>query len=390
MPASENRPLPATLLDAARVLFALLVTVVVLFWLNQQSIRLYCQQQYHQSCELPLLGQSSLWRLGGNLTQALGDARQRFFDSLDEQLLAASPPVLEPPAPPVVPVVELPANIEAVTVNLDTPPPAPAPPPVAPPRPKPVPVAIAPLAKPVPVAIAPLAKPMPASLPVVNGSPVVTLSANDEVFLVGDSMMQGVAPHLSNSLLKRYGIRSINLSRQSTGLAYPGFFNWPQTVERTLRERPRVRLMVIFLGPNDPWDMPQGKGKPFLRFKTPAWEQTYRQRIDAILDNARARGVQVIWVGPPNMQKPKLSMDMAYLSSLYRQQALAHGQHYVSANQVLGYKPGEFSYTVQNGQGGQTRTRADDGIHFTIPGQKLIANQVLSLIAFPGPTVTGH
>lgn len=377
MPGSEDRPLSATLLDAARVLCALLVTAVVLFWLNQQSIRLYCQQQYHQSCELPALSQHALWRLGGNLTQALGDARQRFFDSLDEQWLAASPAVPEPPVP--VPVVELPANIEVVTVNLDTPAPIPAPSRVVPPKPKPVPAPVAPAAKPVPVV-----------MPVVSGSPVVTLSTNDEVFLVGDSMMQGVAPHLSNSLLKRYGIRSINLSRQSTGLAYPGFFNWPQTVERTLRERPRVRLMVIFLGPNDPWDMPQGKGKPFLRFKTPAWEQTYRQRIDAILDNARARGVQVIWVGPPNMQKPKLSMDMAYLSSLYRQQAQAHGQHYISANRVLGYKAGEFSYTVQNGQGGQTRTRADDGIHFTIAGQKLIANQVLSLIAFPGPTVTGH
>lgn len=364
---------------AARVLFALLVTVVLLFWLNQQSIRLYCQQKYHQSCELPLIVDSPLWRLGGNLTLALTAARERFFDSLHEQLADVSAPLIDPPAPPPVPVVELPPTIEAVTVNLETPAPKPALPQVVPPKPKPA-----------PVIAAPVARPAPAPLPVVNGSPVVTLSARDEVFLVGDSMMQGVAPHLANSLLKRYGIRSINLSRQSTGLAYPGFFNWPQTVERTLRERPKVRLMVIFLGPNDPWDMPQGKGKPFLRFKTPAWEQTYRQRIDAILDNARNRGVQVIWVGPPNMQKPKLSTAMAYLSDLYRQQALAHGQHYVSANRVLGYKADEFSYTVQNGQGGQTRTRADDGIHFTIPGQKLIANQVLSLIAFPGPTLTGH
>ena len=357
------------------MLYALLLATLLLVWLNQQSIGLYCQQKYHQRCELPGVGQSSLWRLGGNLNQALTDARERFVDSLEEQLAGA--PVEPAPEKPVdvapVTVFELPPSMPVVTVSLDTPATRPAP---AAPRPRPI--------------AAPARPVVPAPVAPSSGTTRVTLGSGDEVFLVGDSMMQGVAPHLSNTLLKRYGIRSINLSRQSTGLAYPGFFNWPQTVARTLKERPNVRLMVVFLGPNDPWDMPQGKGKPFLRFRTPAWEQAYRQRIDGMLDQARQHGVQVIWVGPPNMQQARLSTAMAYLSGLYRQQVLARGQRYVSANTVLGYRADEFSYTVQNAQGGQTRTRADDGIHFTIPGQKLIANQVLSLIAFPGPTVTGH
>lgn len=375
MQVSETRHLFHTQLGAARVLYALLLTTLLLVWLNQQSIGLYCQQKYHQRCELPDVGQSSLWRLGGNLNQALTDARERFVDSLDEQLATA--PVEPAPEKPVdvapVTVFELPPSMPVVTVSLDTPATRPTP---AAPRPRPI--------------AAPARPVVPAPVAPSSGTTRVTLGSGDEVFLVGDSMMQGVAPHLSNTLLKRYGIRSINLSRQSTGLAYPGFFNWPQTVARTLKERPNVRLMVVFLGPNDPWDMPQGKGKPFLRFRTPAWEQAYRQRIDGMLDQARQHGVQVIWVGPPNMQQARLSTAMAYLSGLYRQQVLARGQRYVSANTVLGYRADEFSYTVQNAQGGQTRTRADDGIHFTIPGQKLIANQVLSLIAFPGPTVTGH
>ncbi len=375
MQVSETRHLFHTQLGAARVLYALLLTTLLLVWLNQQSIGLYCQQKYHQTCELPGVGQSSLWRLGGNLSQALADARERFVDSLEEQLAGA--PVEPAPEKPVdvapVTVFELPPSMPVVTVSLDTPATRPAP---AAPRPRPI--------------AAPARPVVPAPVAPSSGTTRVTLGSGDEVFLVGDSMMQGVAPHLSNTLLKRYGIRSINLSRQSTGLAYPGFFNWPQTVARTLKERPNVRLMVVFLGPNDPWDMPQGKGKPFLRFRTPAWEQAYRQRIDGMLDQARQHGVQVIWVGPPNMQQARLSTAMAYLSGLYRQQVLARGQRYVSANTVLGYRADEFSYTVQNAQGGQTRTRADDGIHFTIPGQKLIANQVLSLIAFPGPTVTGH
>lgn len=389
MPVSDIRDLFATQMGAARVIYALLLSTLLLVWLNQQSISLYCQQKYHQSCEVPVLGQSAAWRFGGTLGQAMADARERFFDSLQAQSGAAPADAAVDDA---VAVIELPPNIPVVTVDLEPAAVAVAPPP--PPKPAPAPAPAA-KARPVTVAAPAIAPPAPKprvqppaapALAVAPRSALVSLSLGDEVFLVGDSMMQGVAPHLSNTLLKRYGIKSINLSKQSTGLAYPGFFNWPQTVARTLQERPKVRLMVVFLGPNDPWDMPQGKGKPFLRFKTPAWEQAYRQRIDAVLEQANARGVQVIWVGPPNMRQQRLSTAMAYLRGLYQQQALQHRQHYVSANSVLGYKADEFSFTA----GGQLRTRADDGVHFTVSGQKLIANQVLSLITFPGPTLTGH
>ncbi|WP_233281667.1 SGNH/GDSL hydrolase family protein [Pseudomonas tructae] len=359
---------------ALKALYAIVVTTLLLFWLNQDSISLYCQQKYHQSCELPVLGQSPAWRLGGNLTQNLGDTRDRFIDSLEQR----EEPVLLAKVE-ASNTIELPAPIPVVPVHLDKPPVAAQ-----------VPVSTPVVAK---VASAPLAVPAPAPQVVqVPGAvdTVVSLAEGDEVFLVGDSLMQGVAPHLANSLRKRYQIKSVNLSKQSTGLAYPGFFNWPQTVAKTLESEPNIRLMVIFLGPNDPWDMPQGKGKPFLRFKSPEWEVTYRQRIDSILDQARAHNVQVIWVGPPNMQKPKLSTAMAYLSGLYEQQAGLYQQHYVSANPVLGYNDDSFSYTLQNSQGKRIKTRVDDGIHFTPTGQKLISERILSMIAFPGLTVTGH
>ncbi len=358
-------------LNAAKAFYVIVLTTVLLFWLNQDSVSLYCQQKYHQSCELPVLGQSPAWRLGGELTQALGAARDSFVASLEQSRTAVAQ----------VETVELPASMPVVSVNLDAPHTAP---PVVASEPVAVKVAAPTLAAvPAKPAAAIAASPLPTAT-------VVSLAAGDEVFLVGDSLMQGVAPHLANSLRKRYQIKSVNLSRQSTGLAYPGFFNWPRTVAQTLDSSPNIRLMVIFLGPNDPWDMPQGKGKPFLRFKSPDWEAAYRQRIDAILEQAREHQVQVIWVGPPNMQKPRLSTAMAYLSGLYQEQAGLYQQHYLSANPVLGYKDDEFSYTLQNSQGKRVKTRVDDGIHFTITGQKLIAEQILSMIAFPGLTVTGH
>lgn len=355
-------------MGAARALYAIVVTTALLFWLNQDSIKLYCQQKYHESCEIPLLGQMPAWRFGAQLTLALEEQRDRLLDALQ-------------PAEQVVEV--LPEPLPVVTVNLETPAA------LAKPLPPTVAHAPAPVHAPAPAPVAQPVAAAPAPTLLQPGT-VVSLAAGDDVFLVGDSLMQGVAPHLANTLRKRYQIRTVNLSKQSTGLAYPGFFNWPRTVAETLDHEPNIRLMVVFLGPNDPWDMPQGKGKPFLRFKSPEWEVAYRARIDAILEQAREHNVQVLWVGPPNMEKARLSTAMNYLSGLYQEQTALFGQHYVSANPILGYTDEGFSYTVRTPEGKRVKVRVDDGIHFTITGQKLIAEQVLSLISFPGLTVTGH
>ena len=334
---------------AARVLYAFVVMAFLLCWLDQTSISQYCQQRYHDDCEIPLVGQRPAWQFGAQLTQALEDARAAFVASLEGAGSAEGK------------VADLTAPVAASTtapVNLAT--------------------------------VAPIAAPAaaPASIKPVVQAPIsppaaITLASGDKVFFVGDSMMQGVAPHMANTLHRNFNIDSVDLSRQSTGLAYPGFFNWPQTVENALRADPRIRLMVVFLGPNDPWDMPDGKGKPFLRFETPDWESAYRQRIDSILDAAQAHAVQVIWVGPPNMYKDRLSTGMAYLRDIYASEIQRYRQHYVSANEILGYQTGDFSYYLPGDEGRKIKIRVDDGVHFTPTGQRMIADGVLSLISLP-------
>src|SRR5699024_523915 len=61
-------------------------------------------------------------------------------------------------------------------------------------------------------------------LPQLPSELVVT--AGDKLFFVGDSLMQGVAPRVKQSLYKSENIDGIDLSKQSTGLAYPKFYNW--------------------------------------------------------------------------------------------------------------------------------------------------------------------
>ncbi|MCG5378127.1 MULTISPECIES: DUF459 domain-containing protein [Providencia] len=210
---------------------------------------------------------------------------------------------------------------------------------------------------------------------------VANIEKGQQVLFAGDSMMQGVAPHVKNMLLKKYNIDSINLSKQSTGLAYPRFFNWPQTIAKALNDNPNIKVLVVFLGPNDPWDMPPQTGYKYVKFKSEDWEKVYRERISDIISTARQHNVDVIWVGPPNMRKNTLSDGMKFLSSLYQSEVEDNGEIYFSVNDVFKYKGDTYSDYI--GDASSTiKLRSGDGIHFSGKGQQLIAEKVFSLIHF--------
>lgn len=213
---------------AAKVLYAVLVISLMLVWFNQNSIRLYCQQKYHEGCEIPGLAQNPEWRWGAQLNQTLEDGRQRLVSQFTGQdglglVAQAEASEDEPLAPlptlaptPVEPVVLAPAAPAAHPASHPVAVQPPVHEPVQPPVHEPAVVAA--------VEPSTQASPTPG-----DSAPVTPLMASlalgDEVFFVGDSLMQGVAPHMANTLRKRYNVKSVNLSRQSTGLAYPNFFN---------------------------------------------------------------------------------------------------------------------------------------------------------------------
>lgn len=203
-----------------------------------------------------------------------------------------------------------------------------------------------------------------------------SLTKNDQVFFAGDSLMQGVAPFVQKALLENYEIKTINLSKQSTGLSYPSFFNWPKTIQETIQANPQIKILVIFLGPNDPWDMPNPEGGTYLKFKSPAWETVYRSRIVEIIETAKQHDVRVMWLTPPNMRKPQLNEQMIYLNQMVADQVQKSKAFFIDSRPILGNKNNVYSdYLVKDGQSIQMRSA--DGIHFSVEGQKAIAETII-------------
>ncbi|MFT0533086.1 DUF459 domain-containing protein [Castellaniella hirudinis] len=418
MPASKPqtppaRPAASSLAQALLGLFATLATVAaVLVWLMQGSVNEYWRQTYHQEPRWAAWSAWPAWQLGGQWQQDMTAKRQawadrwRQFDAHAAQVFSqlwqsapgasAAPSAAAPRQPisastpepaPVAPPGKRPApaaNPASLPASQAQPRPAaqrtaspePAAGSMLESPPEPVSAATAPpVMAPTIMAAAPAGK--PATWAQAGGT--IALDKTDRVFFVGDSMMQGVAPHVRRILTKEYGIDSLDLSKQSTGLAYPGFFDWPKTVQNTFAQHPDIRLMVVFLGPNDPWAFAVEKGQPYAKFKSEAWETAYRARIRALLDTARTHQAAIIWLQVPAMKNQKLDSGMQYLNSLYAAEVqTAHGM-LIDSNQVLGQTEGRFN-AYADIDDKKVKIRIDDGVHFTVAGQKLLAQAILARI----------
>lgn len=387
------------------IYIVVLIIAITSFWFSQSSINNYWMQTYHKESPLSVLNKYSWWTYGDDIkkkidsvshdiTDWLNDKNEQWGQATASNLNAMSEmDDTEEPAPEVLHQASLqdadvkinsenqnntpqPLEAEGDKSNLITAPTTPSIENVG--------------ADSVSQDTIPQSEEMGASgnteventLDSFPQEQKVILSKNDKVFFAGDSLMQGVAPHVQKWLKKEFNIESVNLSKQSTGLSYPSFFDWPLTIENTIKSDKNIKLLVVFLGANDSWDFPNPKQphKAYLKFKTEEWESVYRQRIQRIIDFSLSRGVKIIWVEVPYMKKATLNSQMLYLNELYHSEVDKKGIFVAVADSMsLGDKKYSDSIYINDKL---TRLRSKDGIHFTSKGQQFIAEKIQEYIGF--------
>lgn len=376
-----------------KVFYLLVITMVLLLWLEQRSINAYWIQTYHQASPLSMLDDDPVWHAGGDVTAFLND----HFDSIqtkvsvldDDMIGFFNDRVIKDNLPFLgrgySESVELVINFDPFkTTSL----------PIFPQKPflQFIMTKDREAKDPIVINEGLLVVNKPISEPIDHNNIIDSqrflLEKGQKVFFVGDSLMQGVAPYAMRILLKEHGIESINLSKQSTGLSYPRFYNWPQVVRDTFSKNADIKLMIVFMGPNDPWDFPVVKGKRFFRFNTVEWEGVYRTRIQQLINAATEHGAKVLWIGVPNMRDDKLNAGVAVLNRIYQSQVTIAKQRYITSNDVLGMADHQFVKFMWMPNRGNVTVRTDDGIHFTVIGQKLIADKIISLLQFNDTTET--
>lgn len=195
------------------------------------------------------------------------------------------------------------------------------------------------------------------------------------ILFAGDSMMQGVAPLVSRELSKRYpDWFMLDLSRQSTGLTVRRYFDWPARIVEEM-DAQKLSLVVVFLGPNDPWDLVVD-GRRHV-FPSPDWAQQYALRVDEILSAARQRGVKVIWIGLPSMREGRVQQGAVVQNQIFYSRAKAWGTDYLATEPLIGALSEPFQKFMPDASGQPVNLRAGDGIHFTPAGLHRIKQALL-------------
>ena len=369
-----------------KILATLASSLILALWLMQHNIEQYWQQTYYRQSPLAALQNNALWRSGDALKQALGrllGAGGHHAASIPVPVATAAAKTVAPapqPAPaddtpwqhrhPIAANTYLPAgqdwthntiqrvprfnsddnpdNDTALTLDADIPPEDTA---------------------------SDTTEAAPA------GKTPIRLGEGDRVLLIGDSMMQSLAPHIQRELLARHHIKSINRGKPSSGLRFPGYYNWPENLAAQLEENPDVRLIIVLLGANDPQDTPNpANPKHYMHFGTPEWEAYYRGEIRKILQTAAARGAQTLWIGPPLMKAPKYSKKITYLDQLIAEEVENAQQHYQNTNRLFAKADGSYTAFLPDERGKLVAVRKGDGIHFTGSGEKILTQRILEHI----------
>lgn len=226
-----------------------------------------------------------------------------------------------------------------------------------------------------PEALEPLPEATPEAIAAAQGP--ILLDADDRILLVGDSLMQGLAPHLITQLKRKYKVESMNLSKHSTGLTYPAFFDWPATVEDAF-ELEDYSVVIVFLGANDPWDMTiQGR---YIRFGSEPWTRVYRERVARIINTAAQHRARLIWLGVPPLGREDLVGKAPTLNAIYAEEAdkMPLFARFVATDPSLTADGSSFTRFLDVPDRGNVMVRTDDGVHFTTQGHRLLANLTLT------------
>lgn len=198
------------------------------------------------------------------------------------------------------------------------------------------------------------------------------------VLFAGDSMMQGLAPFVISSLRKTYpkGYFS-DQSKQSTGLTFRRYFDWPAKIKDEIA-RQKFDTVVVFLGPNDPWDINED-GKRYI-FASEGWIEKYRSRVADVLEYSKANNVRVVWVGLPNMRDDRIRKGAVVGNKVFLEETLRYGFAYLPSEKIVGPLDEPFHKHVADPAKGNIAVRADDGIHFTPAGLRMISTALVDVL----------
>jgi LysM repeat protein len=233
---------------------------------------------------------------------------------------------------------------------------------------------------------------LPPVLPVAGAARVdPAVPAAKRILLVGDSLSIGLGKQLETAFAGNAAVRFAHLGKVSSGLANPAFFDWEaQLAAQVASHHPDV--VLVMLGANDDKPLPTGEGKS-AAFGSKAWEGQYAKRIARLHGIARSQNpdAAVYLIGVPIMGDAAFNASMDLVNAVLANTAASlPGCAFIAVRDVLADASGAYAPLARTSSGAVVKLRADDGVHISGAGARLLAARMIETIAAPAGLPRGE
>ena len=198
----------------------------------------------------------------------------------------------------------------------------------------------------------------------VDGDGVVTLA------VFGDSLADGIWAGVYRTLRGDDRFEILRRARAASGLARPDFYDWHEALDRYLETDP-IDVAIVSIGLND--------GQPLFHdgqwaheFASDPWDEIYTERVDRFMRQLEDAGVEVFWVGLPNVRSDNFRDRVAHLNDIFAASADGRDVVFVPLWDATSDDGGAYSSYLTDASGRSRNMRANDGVHFTSRGYEMI------------------
>lgn len=196
--------------------------------------------------------------------------------------------------------------------------------------------------------------------------------------VVGDSLAGDLARGLRKLVAGKHRHTVVKFTKPATGLMRDDVYDWAAAL-RAFLGKTKLDIVAVIIGGNDRQSI--WKNGDRLDHGSPAWRAEYEHRIARFMAALAKSGARVYWVGLPAVRSDEMSRDYRRINAIQRAQARRHGFTFVDLREAFADANGRYTSFGRNIGGVKRRLRKNDGMHFTIDGELLLAHVVARAIA---------
>jgi len=197
------------------------------------------------------------------------------------------------------------------------------------------------------------------------------------VVVMGDSLGDGTWAGLYHVLRQDKRFTVIKKSRVATGFSRADYYDWNAAV-RDIAAETRIDIAVVVMGTNDRQPIVEN-GKRHALFE-PGWREIYERRVDEFTATLHTTGARIYWLELPVMRSPRFAGDMAQFNEIFETRARVNDVSFVKTEGLATDESGEYTAYGADRFGRTRLLRAEDGIHFTMPGYELLGERVANAV----------